>query len=418
MALRWLSYARVSSQRVGSLAAVVAGASDSRPTSVDGLTTSYYRLLTQGVPIPPLAGDHVKEYLTQQHLWERYRQLRTRQAAELVGERIQLQDLALADPRVPSASGAITTKVSDEPPQLAVALGLLRAGNYTLTDRGRALKESHPAAIRELQSGNTDVNPFLVAQGSAFLITYYLLDSDFDFLQAAYHVNESLLAGSFTRMAFALQLDRACERLVKRSGPVARTSEDLQKLARLRELAAKIRAVREQKAEGNLETWGGGRTPDQLATLRLEFLVDVGLLSRKGRFDYRYEASEFQLGFIKELLNAPNADDFLHLRLCQAFLGARGHVEARALSQPEIWEYLRAAFVRLRSAMGYASSVDVVLLAIADLLNEGTGSYFELQDGIDVIKAQHLLHPRAVRFGVARGGGLTYVKITERGSKT
>src|SRR5262249_13559976 len=138
--MRWLSFARGSSQRVGSLLAVVSASSDARPVSLEGITRAYEPLLRRTIRVPEEQIAEVSTYLNRQHLWERYPSLRNADANALVGARIQVQDYWLADPSMPSASGAITERVTMEPPQLAAALRLLRTENYTLTDRGKAMR--------------------------------------------------------------------------------------------------------------------------------------------------------------------------------------------------------------------------------------------------------------------------------------
>ena len=84
------------------------------------------------------------------------------------------------------------------------------------------------------------------------------------------------------------------------------------------------------------------------------------------------------------------------------------------MDDEEIWERVRTAYSMLKSALGFASFEEVALLAIGQLLNESLGDrYFEVGDGLRVIQDRQKAEPRRVRFGVRRGGGLTYMKIVE-----
>jgi hypothetical protein len=414
--MRWLPFARVSSQRVGSLLAVTAAATDARATSLEGITRAYEPTLRRGVRVPEERSADVHTYLNRQHLWERYRSLKKADASALVGVEIQAQDYWLADPALPSASGAITDRVTDEPPQLAAALQLLRTANYTLTDRGKAMRMAMDASTEAIRRGDTATgNPFLLSPGASLFFLYVLLEEDFDFLRAAYATQLPDIKETFSRMDFALRLDEACEQLRVAWVRRVRSGTDRERVSRLSELAKKIREVRDGKTTRRLETWGGGRTPDQLATVRLEPLVDTGVLGR-ARFDYVYSLSPDQRAFFESLIEAESADDFLERKLFGAYLASIGIAPVRTPSD-EVWERIEDAHAALRSNLGYAAFKEVVVLAMARLADERLGACFELHEGIEVIKEQSRLQPRAVQFGIRRGGGLTYVKIAESGRK-
>lgn len=409
--MRWLTFARVSSQRIGSLLAVVASGSDSRPTNLEGITRLYEPTLRHPVVIPPERAIHVHEYLNRQHLWERYRSLKKTDAAAIAGSEIQIQDLWLSDPSLPSASGAITDRVLDEPPQLAAALRLVRGENYTLTDRGKAFRLAGETEVTSIREKNIDTNPFLLSSTSRLFSLWTFLEEDFDFLRASYAIQLDSLGSTFTRMDFAMRLDEACDQLRQAWVRRVRTGKDRERLVRLAEIQEKIRDIRAEKDSGQLATWGGGRTPDQLATIRLEPLVDIGLLGR-ARFDYDYTISDAQRTFFTEMIDSESANEFLDHRLFHAFLTAM-EVEPTPIGKDEIWSRIKIAHAAVRSRLGYASFKEVVVLAMSVMANERLGPCFELQDGIDVIQEQQKEQPRAVRFGVTRGGGLTYIKIAE-----
>jgi hypothetical protein len=178
-------------------------------------------------------------------------------------------------------------------------------------------------------------------------------------------------------------------------------------MARLDEWAQQI-----DKPRRSGKQWGGGRPPDQLATLRLEPYVDFGLINRVTRTAYRYQLSTDQRVFFEDMVGEDDPIAFLNRRFFSRFLAARGY-EAQVVERDMIWERIRDAYGTLKSALGFASFHEVTLLAIGNLLNEGNDRYFELDDGLDVIREQQKEQPRSIRFGVRRGGGLTYMKIAE-----
>src|SRR5438552_280175 len=172
--MRWVSFSRVSMQRVGVLLAITAAASESRATTLEGISRSYADLLRRLVPVSGDREDVVLRYIAEQRLWKRYPELHDGSTARRMDRvsRVEFQDVCLSDPDVPSPTGAITNEVIDEPPQLAASLQLVREKNYTLTDRGRALQRAARPAIKALQEGALDPNPFLLTAGSRGLMLY------------------------------------------------------------------------------------------------------------------------------------------------------------------------------------------------------------------------------------------------------
>src|SRR5262245_13318875 len=120
MPLRWIPFSRVSMQRAGVLAIVTAAASDARPTNLEGIARTYAATLRQPVVVPEDERDRVSRYLREQRLWKRYPSFRE-EVGLPQGATVELQDVWLADPRLPAATGAITDDVIDEPPQLAAS---------------------------------------------------------------------------------------------------------------------------------------------------------------------------------------------------------------------------------------------------------------------------------------------------------
>jgi hypothetical protein len=396
-------------QRAGVLVAVTAGASDAKPTSLEGIARSYSGPLRRHVRVPGSETETVARYLREQRLWKRYSSLRQTEALP-PGTTVELQDLWLADPAVPAATGAITDEVIDEPPQLAASVRLVRANNFTRTDRGRALlallDDAEKGALRQPSDSDAPRNLFLPSLGTRGFLAYVLLDADLDFVRVAYEV-APIGMGEFTRAEFADELNEACRRLRARWTRQARSGADRRLLARLDEWARQI-----DKPRRSGKQWGGGRPPDQLATLRLEPYVDLGVLTRMSRNAYRYTLDTGQRAFFSELVELDDPDDYLNRTLFGSFLVAAGYTPER-VSSDEAWSRIRGAYDTLKSALGFASFTEVVLLAIGRLLNEDGNRYFEVGDGIDVIRECQQADPRLIRFGVKRGGGLTYMKIVD-----
>lgn len=405
MALRWIAFSRVSMQRAGVLVAVAAGAGP-RPTDLPGIARAYAPLLQRRVVVPPERAADVAAHLRELRLWKRYRELR--EADHLPkGARVQVQDLWLADPSLPSATGAITDDVLHEPPQLAASLRLVREQNYTATDRGKALLAVSQVPVADANEDDGAPNPFKLTLGSRAILLYALLDADFDFMQSTYAHAAPRDGSAFRRSEFASKLNIACRDLKSRWVRRARTGTERKLLMRLDELAKEI-----DKPRASGKNWGGGRPPDQTATVRLEPYVDIGLVTKLSRTSYRYRITPGQGRFFKALLEAEEAEHFLDGGLFCAFVESLGS-EAKLASEEVMWQTIVDAYQELRSRLGFAAFKEVALLGIARLLEQGDGSYCEVSHAIELLKAKRSQDPRSLRFGVARGGALTYMKLTD-----
>lgn len=405
---RWIGFSRVSMQRLGSLFGATVAASDSRPTSLEGIGNASMRMLSRPVRLKP-DDTYVLEYVHRQRLWERYPKLHglSRDVERVPEVTIDAQDVWLADPDLPSSTGAVTAEVVHEPPQLASAIQLVRSRNFTRTDRGRVITILMSAHRDALRDGARSPNPFSIPLGAGGVFLYALLDADIDFMRAIYKVAlQSEEGDAFTRASFAAWLPPALTALSSGWTKNARSGADHKQLQRLRELHDLVSRPRQSGAK-----WGGGRPPEQTSTLRIEPYVDMGLISKRKRFTYDYFLTPQQRHFFAKLVDADDPQAFLDESLFGAYQRARGRANPAAIDPGEIWERILAAYRELRNELGYASYREVALLAIARLMDEGDGRFFEVGAGIATVQAERKRSPRGVRLGAARGGGLTYMKV-------
>lgn len=418
MPVRWISFARVSMQRPGHLVAVAGAANDTRPTNLKGLSHEYVEIVRRRCVVEDARSDEVACYLKSLRLWKRYGG-RQGELAKLVAAEelppVELQDVWLADPVLPSATGAVTDEVVDELPQLAISVGLARSHNFTRSERGRSVAALYRPELAKAAKGDQAVNLFrlLTAHpprdgdrpGAACYLLYCLIEADGDFLAAAWATELEAGNATLTRASFGNQLPAACRRLADRLVK-ASTLADRHLIGRLDALARHI----EEKTPATEKTWGGGRPRDQVATLRLEPYVDLGLLTRRSRTDYDYMLSEPQREFFASLAEAADLEAFLDERLVATYLSAIG-INPTPIEESEIWERVEDAYRLVRSGLGYAPAKEVVLLAIAILLNEGGRACFEVADGLRVLRAEQKRNPGHVRYGVSSTGEPTYIRI-------
>lgn len=405
MALRFVSYARVGMQRAGFLVAVCEAADDRQPVGVDQVASKTATLAQRTVAVPPADRGNAQGYLSSLRLWNRYAHLQGRALTD--DDVMEAQDLWLADPTLRSATGALTDENAAEMPQLAASLRLLRDGNFTRTDRGRALlvAAGHDK-VEAIRQSKLTPNPLLLPDGAQLIILAALIEADGDFLQSVWRTSPAMDGEPFKRAEFASALAAACADLRERGRGRARSGADHALLARV---ARWEEAIGQERKSGS--EWGGGRPPDQMATPRLEPMVDLGMIDRLDRYAYRYRLNEGQRDFWRQLSEATDPFDFVRSGLVAGWLAASGRNAVRA-GQTEMWEAIRSAYESLRSPLGFASFAEVILLAVGQLLEAFPPRYLELQDGIDLLKERRRESPKNVRLGINRAGELTYMKLS------
>ena len=186
--LRWVDYARRSWQRVGHLRVLCAVAHPGTRTNLEGLSNRFESVVTTLHDIPEGVQDRVWEYIRV------YRGNRYRGRQDLLSP-VELQDLYLSDPLLPSQSGAITGDAATagyrhavyvEMPTWGVRLRLLRRDNYTLTDRGKVLRGLRRNSDEHIRTFNPDSNIYLVTPGERFFYLYCVLDVDGDLIQGIF----------------------------------------------------------------------------------------------------------------------------------------------------------------------------------------------------------------------------------------
>ncbi|MGA3166232.1 MAG: hypothetical protein ABSF14_08945 [Terriglobia bacterium] len=79
----------------------------------------------------------------------------------------------------------------------------------------------------------------------------------------------------------------------------------------------------------------------------------------------------------------------------------------------EIITLAMPAYLRLKSDLGYAPLLEMLLLGSIGALGESHRRYFELGSGIQAVRAFQREHPDDVRFNVDRRGEIRYVKFRQ-----
>jgi hypothetical protein len=373
MSVRWILGARNSMQRIGFLYFVCRLASRAKPITRDSLAGKLRAELKAPVPADwAIVGKYI-DRLKVSGVNMRY------------GPHpsvVELQDSLLANERLPSATGAVTDEVAADIVDEAVAWGLLRNVNYTLTDRG--------AVMLHLWDLSETGHPLLLGPLARQACTYWYLDADGDALRAAY---SEIPTNDFTRKQLGEAAGRGLQTLL--SDKKFMNSVDRTARTRFRSLAEAI-----LNPKGNAS--GSGRAVYQQATLRGEHPADLRLLEKPDRFSYSYVLPA--KAFIRMI--GPDVGSFLQHGFAREY--SRAHYCEPRHSDPEkVWPFFVRAYDVLKNRLGYASYEDVALLAqtFAVVADE----WFEVEEIKGEISSPKNAH--RTRLGLGRSGKAEYVKV-------
>ena len=401
--LRWVDYARRSWQRMGHLRVLCSVAHPGNRTNLEGLSNRFESVATSLHHIPEGFEDRVREYI------RAYRGNRYRGRNPL--SPVELQDLYLSDPLLPSQSGAITGDASTagyrhavyvEMPTWGVRLRLIRRDNYTLTDRGKVLRGLRRNSEEDLRTFNPGSNLYLLTPGERFFYLYCVLDVDGDLIQGI--LSDLLLReSSFSRRDVGYIAAKALENL---------SAIRLSRVAGGQERLVKDRITATIKAIGNQK--GPGMGPcESVATPRTEPLVDCGILERTDRNSYDYHLSDKGRKFAQALVESPSVDNILETNLARWAIGLSNCGTVPRGEHRDVMHFIAKGYSQLRSGLGYCSIREVAVMATAMAIDEEACS-FEIADAEYAISELARNQGRDVRFTKSRQGEIAQVRISPR----
>jgi len=319
---------------------------------------------------------------------------------------VEVQDVYLANSVIQSRRGKLVKEDWRKYPYLAIDLGLVRKGTYSLLVRGQSflslVSEEERKAFGKQEFSNTDVNPFQLSSEQKLLLLFSFSEKDGDVLSRLYSTLLPL-SDPFTDRQAGDYLPEIYRSIAKESRKKARSGDDLLRFQKLLDAADKI------------EAWKGkpysGKGARELAiTPRLEPFVDLGLLAKPDPFAYRYQVTVATRTFFEPLINAESIDYFLHHSFFESASKAFNLNAEHRTGRETILPAIQKAYVILKSPLGYVPILEVCLLAGIYSIIE-SGYYFEIFEATDMLKALQKERPELVRFNVDRWGALTFVKF-------
>jgi len=372
-------------------------------SSLSALGNRLVGVVTTKLRVSPPFSEGVRDYAQVRLSYDRvYTDLREAVLSGKTSVSMELQDLYLSDPALPSSTGKLAGNSGRFYPYLGTALDLIKPGTWSAMTRSLLLVHLTPKEeVTAWKNYNPAQNPLILSREQAAVIFYCFLDNDGEVLlpllsRLHEHNGEGFderLAGDYLPAIFR----SATSTLSK--GSLA--MEDRERLTQL------------DKAAGNIERWrgkpytGGGAREENIR-VRIEPFCDIGLFTKPDRHRFAYKFTPAFKRFMGNW-NGTDVDYFLENRFFTTVAAMRG-IAAKAAGVTETRNALREAGEALRSTLGYSPIRDCSLLAGIRLLFDHQ-RVLELGTSLNALRDWQKAEPEIVRFTVDRMGELAYVKF-------
>jgi hypothetical protein len=412
--IRVLDRAARCMQRLGYLKRLTRRVIALSTSSADNLGNDLTQTVMRKVRVP-LTTDRVA-YI-RQRLYDRvYNGLKKQAAAWSEGEEaivaMELQDLYLADPTLPSQTGKLVRNDGRKYPSLGVALGFIRAGTYSANTRALSLLYLTPETeLQAFLDYQPEANPLRLSRAQALLLLYALLENDGEAVAPLLGQLADEATDGFSDREAGDRLPEIYRALIKRHRRRVLSAEERDRLEVLSQVADSIAKWRERSYTG-----GGAHT--ETSTPRVEPYVDIGLLHKPDPFRYSYAFTPAGLAWAEALADLESDAQVVELLATRFFA-----VAARAWELPvthvtdpaTIALYLHRAWQAVHTAGGYAPIEEMALVAGIEALLED-GLIIETQVAREAIIAYQKANPYQVRFTVDRMGVLAHARFLEEPS--
>ena len=323
---------------------------------------------------------------------------------------MEIQDLYLADPTLPSQVGKLVREDWRFYPNLGTNLGLIRAGTYSINTRAFTLLYlTGEQELRAFVEYLPDVNPLKISPKQRMLFLYCLLENDGEVILPFYRAIISYQMANFNDREAGNLLPDIYRSVIKHYRTGDLPYDIRERLVSLEKTAENI------AAQSLKERYAGGTSREHSSRPRLEPFVDIGFLTKPNPMKYEYNLSpvaERWIAAYEGPETSAGIEAFLDRQFFRAATAA-WQIEATPLSTPEeIVPRLRKAAKAISSSSGYTPIEEMALLAgIEALLDDGRT--FEIATAREALIAYQKANPYHVRFTVNRMGVLAHAKFMD-----
>lgn len=322
---------------------------------------------------------------------------------------MELQDLYLADPTLPSQAGKLVKNDKRKYPPLGVSLGLIRSGTFSANTRALSFlyftPETEQQAFLEYKS---EVNPLRLSQPQAILLLYSFLENDGEVISPLWTRLRQSESPSFTDRDAGDLLPEIYRQIITRHRTRLLPAEERERLSNLEQSAESIARWR------NADRYVGGAR-EEASRPRVEPYADLGLLTKLDPFKYEYRFSPAGQVWAEALAGTETSEavaDFLANRFFSVAAQA-GDIQGPILSTPEdIVPHLYKAWQAIQSPGGYSPIEELALVAgITALLDQQV--IIEPAVAHQALLSYQKANPYQIRFTVNRLGVLAHARFLE-----
>ena len=393
-----------SQQRLGFLKYLTYRASQNDSTTIQALGTDLFRIMSKKVNVQ--LNKSLETYI-EHRLRNQFRNTPKSHQEKIY---LELQDLYLSGPKIPSKTGKLYSyDCQRRYPYLLSSLGFAREKTYSSLVRGKMFLEFIPKEeLNAFTNYARTLNPFLLNDYQKYSYLYSILENDGDVLRPLYTRLLSLRS-SFSDWTAGDFLPEIYIEITKVYRPNVTSGVDKERLDHLFDSAKRI------ERWVNKPRTGGRSAKIDAITPRLEPFVDLGLLKKQDPYKYEYCFSEQGGVFFDSFCVNEDVGKFLDDCFFSA-LDKSFKLKANRAKKDEIMEALFFAFNAIKSPLGYAPIKEIALFgAIRSLVDKR--EYFEIGQATELVMEYQKSHPYAARFQVDRSGAPVYVKFLKNSMK-
>lgn len=323
---------------------------------------------------------------------------------------MELQDLYLADPQMPSGVGKLVNENWRRYPPLAVNLDLVRAGSYSANTRALSLLYFTPETeLRAFQEYLPDANPLRLSRQQALLLLYALIENDGEVLAPLWSQLAAKHPDGFNDRGAGNLLPEIYRSVIARHRTRLLPADMRDHLLVLEKSADSIAQARQSNK------YTGGSAREESSRVRIEPFADIGLFCKPNPYKYEYGFCDAGRTWAAALGCTENSQAVAEFQANRFFTTAAAAwtIPAQPIFESEeVVPHLLRASKAIRSPGGYAPIEELALVAgIEGLLDHGV--IIEPEVARKAIIAYQKDHPYKVRFTVDRMGVLAHARFVD-----
>jgi len=405
--IRILTSSNRTMQRTGYMKLLAKQTAQIETSNLETLGRQCVQSLTKRVRVFPPYSAAIQDYVKNRLTDRVYHDLRRAILNDKHGTgpvSLELQDLYLSDPSLPSSTGKLVETDWRRYPYLAIYLDLVKPGTYSILTRALVLLAvTSKDEMSGFEKYDPACNPLRISPEQAAVLLYCFIDNDAEIIYRLFSILQEEDCTFDERQAGDM-LPQIILESVNSFRNTALPAEDRERISVLEKIAANI-------AEWRGRPYSGSGSREEFIRVRLEPYCDLGLLTKPDRHRFSYRTTAAMRDMMINWHGLEATDEFLEGQFLST-LARVYKLKVREANDHEVKKALLDAGRALKSTLGYSPITDVGLLAGIGLLFQHK-RILELGRTRAFLRAWQKEAPGVVRFTVDRMGTLAYVKFIE-----